>query len=268
MKRWYWIAAAIAAAMLSGCGAAEYQNEAAAALETELAEEVQTIETGAVGTAAAEDDLLEGAKDQESKVLIAYFTRLDNTEAELEEILQGGGPYGPLGDTLESENLDAVASASIQLIDGDVQGSTEAIARMIQKRTGGELFSIQTMNSYPVDYDTLIDQGGDEKNERARPELSSHVEHMEDYDIVFLGFPSWWYDMPMPVYSFMEEYDFSGKTVIPFVTSASSGFSDAIDILETLLPGASIVEDGFQVRMGDVAAAEPEVISWLENLGF
>lgn len=212
MKQWYLITAVMTAAMLSGCGAAEYQNKTTAVLETEVM--------------------------AESRVLIAYFTRLDNTEAELEEILQGGGPYGPLGDTLEGENLDAVTSASIQLIGGDVQGSTEEIARMIQKEIDGDLFSIQTMERYPVDYDTLIDQGGNEKNEGASPELSSHVAHMEDYDIVFLGFPSWWYDMSMPVYSFLEEYDFSGKTVIPFVTSASSGFSDAIDTLGTLLPEA------------------------------
>lgn len=167
----------------------------------------------------------------------------------MEEILQGGGPYGSLGDSLEGADMDAVSSASIQRIDGEVQGSTEAAARMIQENVGGDLFSIQTIQNYPVDYDTLIDQGGEEKNEGARPELESHVESMSDYDIVFLGFPNWWYDMPMPLYSFLEEYDFSGKTVIPFVTSASSGFSGTIGTLKEMLPDAVIVENGLHIPM-------------------
>lgn len=189
MKQWYLITVVMVAAMLSGCGAKEYQNKTTVVTENEGIAESPIMETGAVGSDAEEADNAEESKGQEARVLIAYFTRLDNTEAELEEILQGGGPYGPLGDTLEGENLDAVTSASIQLIDGEVQGSTEAIARMIQKKTGGDLFSIQTTESYPVNYDTLIDQGGNEKNEGDRPELSNHVEDMEGYDIVFLGFP-------------------------------------------------------------------------------
>lgn len=95
----------------------------------------------------------------------------------MEEILQGG-PYGSLGDSLEGADMDAVSSASIQRIDGEVQGSTEAAARMIQENVGGDLLSIQTIQNYPVDYDTLIDQGGEEKNQGARQELESHVESM------------------------------------------------------------------------------------------
>ena len=201
-----------------------------------------------------------------SHILIAYFTRLDNTDAEIDEILQGGGPYGSLGTSLEDADLDAVASASIQVIDGEVQGTTEVVARMIQENIGGDLFSIQAEQTYPTDYDTLIDQGGEEKNQEARPELKSHVSNMQEYDIVFLGFPNWWYDMPMPLYSFLEEYDFSGKTVIPFVTSASSGFSGTVDTIQKMLPEAAIMKDGFQVRMGDVAGAKADVDHWIAGL--
>ncbi|MCC8023786.1 MAG: flavodoxin [Clostridium sp.] len=203
----------------------------------------------------------------EKNILIAYFTRLDNTDASLEEVLAGGGPYGPIGSLDENADLDAVSSASIQLIDGEVQGSTEAVARMIQEQTGGELFSIRTVQDYPVDYDALIDQGGEEKNGNIRPELSSQVENMDDYDVVFLGFPNWWYDMPMGVYSFLEAYDFSGKTVIPFVTSAGSGFSGSIKTLSDKLPGADVVTDGLAVSMGEVFGAENDVKNWIEELG-
>ena len=94
------------------------------------------------------------------------------------------------------------------------------------------------------------------------------VEGMEGYDVVFLGFPNWWYDMPMPVYSFLESYDFSGKTVIPFVTSASSGFTDTIASIKEMIPDASIVENGLHIPMREVADAQPEVEAWLNELGF
>ena len=74
---------------------------------------------------------------------------------------------------------------------------------------------------YSSDYDECLDRAADEKAENARPALASHVDNMEDYDIVFLGFPNWWYTLPMPVLTFVEEYDWSGKTVAPFVTHGS-----------------------------------------------
>ncbi|WP_314723508.1 flavodoxin [Enterocloster bolteae] len=262
MKRWKWCLAAIGAAVsLSACGTSAYQQKTTENIQSEPE---NTEAAGAAAGAAAET--AEETADA-PEILIAYFTRLDNTDAELEEILQGGGPYGSLGDSLEGADMDAVSSASIQLIDGEVQGSTEALARMIRENTGGDLFSIQTVQNYPVEYDTLIDQGGEEKNQGARPELLNHVENMADYDVVFLGFPNWWYDMPMPLYSFLEEYDFSGKTVIPFVTSASSGFSGTIGTLQEMLPGAVIVENGLHVPMRDVSGADDEVADWIAGLG-
>lgn len=239
MKRWVvCLLAAGTALSISACGSAAYQEKADAGIEA--------------GT---------------NEILIAYFTRLDNTDAELEEILQGGGPYGSLGDSLEGADMDAVSSASIQRIGGEGQGNTEAVARMIQKNAGGDLFSIQTVQNYPVDYDALIDRGGEEKNQGARPELKNHVEGMSDYDVVFLGFPNWWYDMPMPLYSFLEEYDFSGKTVIPFVTSAGSGFSGTLGTLKEMLPDAAIVENGLHIPMRTVSKADGEVAGWIAGLG-
>lgn len=97
------------------------------------------------------------------KILIAYFTRLDNTDASLDEIIQGGGPYGSVGTSLEDADVDALSSASITIRDGRTQGNVEALAEMIQEIVGGDLFYIKTLDTYPADYDTLIDQGGNEK---------------------------------------------------------------------------------------------------------
>ena len=131
----------------------------------------------------------------DQNILIAYFTRLDNTDATLDEIIQGGGPYGSLGDSFESADVDAIVSASITVVNGQAQGNVETMAQMIQNTVGGDLFSIQTADSYPVNYDELIDLGGEEKSAAARPELSTQMENMADYDVIFLGYPNWWYDM-------------------------------------------------------------------------
>ena len=206
-------------------------------------------------------------KIKSGNILIAYFTRMDNTNATLDELVQGGGPYGSLGDSFDEADLDAVSSASIAVVDGEAQGNVKTMAKMIQNKTGGELFSIQVAQGYPTGYDELIDQGGMEKEQSLRPELSNHVENMEDYGIVFLGYPNWWYDMTMPVYSFLEEYDFSGKTIIPFASSAGSGFSETISELQEALPDAEVIENGLHIPMSAVPQGQEQVENWLKEIG-
>ena len=98
------------------------------------------------------------------------------------------------------------------------------------------------------------------------PELSSHIENLEDYDTIFLGFPNWWYGMPMAIYSFLDEYDFSGKTIVPFVTSGGSGFSNAISEIESAEPGATVLE-GLSIGGGSATSAQDDVADWLADLG-
>lgn len=94
---------------------------------------------------------------------------------------------------MEDSDVDAIASASITVVDGQAQSNVETMARMIQKIVSGDLFSIQTAESYPVNYDALIDLGGEENSAGARPELAAYVENMDEYDIIFLGYPNWWH---------------------------------------------------------------------------
>ncbi len=253
------IVAASAVLLFGACGSPEVSKNTGNEIQTEAEDET-------MGSAEPEeifDDEMPERESDDTKILVAYFTRLDNTSGGIDEILQGGGPYG----SLEEDDIDAISSASIQRSGNEIYGNTETLARMIQEYLGGELFSIQTVQDYPVDYDTLIDQGGEEKNREARPELESHVEDMDKYDVVFLGFPNWWYDMPMPVYSFLEEYDFSGKTVIPFATSAGSGFSGTIETLQKMMPDAEIIGEGLHIPMRNVSGADEEVADWLKEIG-
>ncbi|MGN1232263.1 MAG: flavodoxin [Candidatus Cryptobacteroides sp.] len=190
------------------------------------------------------DSQTEAPDFSDSKILIAYFTADENTE------------------------VDAVTSASVTTVGGIQKGRVRAVADMIAEETGGDLFSIQTSVQYPADGGALIDYAAQEQDDNVRPELTSHIEDLEDYDIIFVGYPNWWYDMPMVLYSFFDEYDFSGKTIIPFNVHNGSRFSGTIDTIHELEPNATVVTDGFTVSERNVADAARDVADWLDGLGF
>lgn len=179
-----------------------------------------------------------------SNILIVYFTADENRE------------------------VDAVTSASLTTVDGVEKGRVRAVADMIQAGTGGELFAIQTDVGYPSDGGALIDYAAEEQSQNARPTLTTHIENLEDYDTIFIGYPNWWYDMPMALYSFFDEYDLSGKTIVPFNVHNGSRFSSTIQTIQELEPGANVITDGFTVSERTVADAAADVAEWLNSLGF
>ena len=145
-------------------------------------------------------------------------------------------------------------------------GNTEAMANLIQQETGGELFEITPATPYTDDYNELLDIAQQEQDENARPELASQVENWESYDAVFVGYPDWWSDAPMLVYTFLESYDWTGKTLIPFCTSGGSGFGRSLDNLAVSAPGAAIL-DGLHVQGEDVENSAGEISDWVSGLG-
>ena len=168
----------------------------------------------------------------------------------------------------ENSGVDAVASASYSTVNGEAVGRLRAIADMIQQNTGGDLFSIQTSVVYPTDGGELIDYAAQEQDENARPELTSHIENLDQYDTIFVGYPNWWADLPMAVYSFFDEYDFSGKTIIPFNVHNGSRFSRTIETIQELEPNATVIEDGFTISEQNVPEAADDVASWLQEIGY
>ena len=133
-----------------------------------------------------------------------------------------------------------------------------------------DLFSIQTSVDYPGDIDELIDYASSEQEEDVRPELTSHIENLDDYDTVFIGYPLWWYDLPQVMYSFFDEYDFSGKTLIPFDVHNGSRLSGTVETIQELEPDARVITDGFTISQSTVAeeteSVAEEVSSWLQGL--
>lgn len=127
------------------------------------------------------------------------------------------------------------------------KGNTEIVAEMIAQETGADLFRIQPTYDYPETYEECTEAAKKEQEEKARPELSDTVDNISEYDVIYVGYPIWWGDMPMAVYTFLESYDFSGKTVIPFCTHAGSGLAGTADSIREICIGAS-VPDGLAIK--------------------
>lgn len=145
-------------------------------------------------------------------------------------------------------------------------GNTQQMAEIIAQETGADLFEIATVTPYTDDYNTLLDIAQQEQGEDARPELNARVENWDSYDTIFVGYPNWWSDAPMAVYTFLESYDFTGKTVIPFNTSASGGFGRSLTGIEESAAGATILE-GLDLTEGELGDAQNRVTTWLDSLG-
>jgi len=144
-------------------------------------------------------------------------------------------------------------------------GNTEVVAGMIRKITGGDLFHIKAVKAYPEGYTETTDVAKDELRANARPELTGNVENMDSYDIIFLGYPNWWGTMPMPVFTFLEKHNFSGKTIVPFCTHEGSGLGRSEQDIKKLCP-RSVVLKGIAIRGGSVGSSDTQVSEWIDKL--
>lgn len=145
-------------------------------------------------------------------------------------------------------------------------GNTEVVAKMIREMTKGDLFHIESVNVYPDGYTETTEVAQQELRAKARPKLTGHLENMASYDVIFLGYPNWWGTMPMPVFTFLEEYDLSGKTIVPFCTHEGSGLGHSVADIKKICPRSTILDD-FAVRGGDVKKAKNDISAWLGKIG-
>lgn len=229
---------------LSACS-----NESDSSAQTRQPSQTESAQEEALSEIPpAEPDVIEELSTDEqelspeaSNILIAYFAVAENSE------------------------VDAISSASVRVIDGEAKGNIRVLGDVIQSNVGGEMFSILTSTKYPADVTAVIDYADKEQEENARPELTSHIENLDDYNVIFIGYPNWWYDLPMVMYSFFEEYDFSGKTIVPFCTHNGSGFSDTINTIRELEPNATVL-DGFTTNGNNVEDVSDDVAEWISKL--
>ena len=236
--------------LLTACG-----DKEAAADDTSPAPEVtEPVQTGGAAEAytkyadyepmqAVPAELIPGTNHN---VLIAFFSRSGNTNI----------PHG----------VDAVSSASLMVNeDGSTMGNTEQIAGWIAEMTGGDLFLIQTEYTYPVDYDQTVEVGEGQDIDGYRPNLISHLEQVEQYDTVYLVYPIWHYTLSVPTAAFLDEYDFSGKTIYAFAANAGSRFADSIEKIQAAEPEATVIE-GISVSQREMDGAKDAVSAKIQEL--
>lgn len=181
-----------------------------------------------------------------SRILVAYFSRVGNTN------LTG--------------NVDAITSASINLHNGSYVGNNQIVAEAIQNQVGGDMVEITAAAPYPVDYDATVSQNHQEQQEGTLPNLSMDV-NIDDYDVIFVGYPIWAMTLPTPVQSFLTQNDFSGKTIVPFCTHAGYGAGRTEAKIRELCPGAQVLSV-LAVEDDDLDRADTLTASWLEGLDF
>lgn len=230
---------------LAACSATENQeNRSSEALESSSAVlEQETIDSSSSEMKASGSEPSEIDEEQESNVLVAYFSWADNA--------------------ILADDVDAVASPSV-ISPGNVQ----QLAGWIQEETGGDLFSIRVVDPYPSDWDDCLTRANQERGDNARPELVENVDGLDQYDTVFLGYPNWWYGVPMALLTFLEQNDLSGKQVYLFCSHGTGGLASSVELITEAAPDAIISEDIFDCYEEEASSSQEEIQSWVAGLGF
>lgn len=148
------------------------------------------------------------------------------------------------------------------------EGNTAVAAKIIAQKTYADIFEIKPkIDNYPAGYTALTEYAKNKKLQNARPELDSEVDDFSEYSVIFIGYPNWWSDLPMPVYTFLEKYDFTGKEVYPFCTHEGSGIGNTVQKIRNTIPNALRVNDGFEIyghiAQNDRAETENRISKWL-----
>ena len=144
-------------------------------------------------------------------------------------------------------------------------GNTQGIAYELQKETGAEIFEIRPVNEYSESYNTVLRQAQQDQRKQARPKLRSHVKDFDSYDIIMLGYPNWWASIPMPIASFLQEYNFAGKIIMPFCSHGGGRFGQSLTAIAKLAPD-SLITEGLSVHYSGGSTLKSDIAKWLELL--
>ena len=172
----------------------------------------------------------------------------------------------------DSSDINTEDTNRILVVYFSWSGHLDSMAHWVADETGGDLYRVTAADPYPEDYNATADRAKQEQDDDVRPEISVDItpEQMSEYDTIFFGFPVWWYDLPMPMWTFLENYDFSGKTIIPFFShEGSSNGANALPTVEKLAVGATVrSDDALSIRGGNVDSAENDVRAWVQGLNY
>lgn len=164
----------------------------------------------------------------------------------------------------DQENITTENAKSLVLY-FSISGNTQIVANIIQEEVEGDIIRLETEQTYPNDYNELLDIAQEEQRQNARPKLSTTIDNIDQYDTIYLGYPNWWGDMPMAIYTFLDTYDLSGKTIAPFMTHGGSGLSGTVEKIQTEEKNATVTE-GLSIYGDNANNSKEEVITWLNTI--
>ena len=193
--------------------------------------------------------------------IFGIFTYLNNNQNESQDTNE------TVSNESKTDDINIENMGNTLILYFSMSGNTETVANYIHEEIGGDIVKLETVQTYPEDYDELVDCAREEQRDNARPELETTIENIEQYDTIFLGYPNWWGDMPMPIYSFLDQYDLSNKTIVPFITHGGSGLSGTSANIANEEPDA-VVTEGLAINGDDVDDCQGEVNEWLNGLNF
>ena len=175
--------------------------------------------------------------------------------------------YDREGIVTAGENVtEAETQGKILIVYFSWGGNTRGIAEEIQRQTGADIFEITLVHPYSTDYETVLMEAQEDQHNQARPEIENHIPNMDEYDIIVLGYPNWWASIPMPIATFLEEYDFTGKTIIPFCSHGGGRFGQSLTAIAKLVPEATMGE-GLSVHYSGGSDLPEDVEKWLDSNG-
>ena len=172
--------------------------------------------------------------------------------------------YFTRSDVIKTDGVDAVSSASLNQTDSGLVGNTEIPARIIQELTGADLYAIKTERYYRSPFMGTAATAWIEESFDMRPALAAKPDDLDKYDVIYVGYPIWWFNAPMAVGTFLESYDLSGKKIVPFCTSQDNGIDVSMDYIREVCGDAEILES---LRIYDNTASEEQIRSWLTQNG-
>ena len=144
-------------------------------------------------------------------------------------------------------------------------GNTETAAGIIKELTGADIFKIEQTKPYSKGYNACIEEAKSDQQRDVRPELKTYPKTLDNYDVIYLGFPNYWSTMPMAVFTFLEHFDFTGKTIHPFCTHEGSGLSNTVNDIKNTAKGATVT-NGLPLFGSDVDKAEGIVNDWIKKI--
>lgn len=193
--------------------------------------------------------------------IFGIFTYLNNNQNESQDTNE------TVSNESKTDDINIENMGNTLILYFSMSGNTETVANYIHEEIGGDIVKLETVQTYPEDYDELVDYAREEQRDNTRPELERAIENIEQYDTIFLGYPNWWGDMPMPIYSFLDQYYLSNKTIAPFITHGGSGLSGTPANIANEEPDA-VVTEGLAINGDDVDDCQDEVNEWLDELNF